>query len=101
MHQRMHLPAVIQQRDRVVEHRFTTYHRGVRVRYWLESDPEFGGAHRQEAHRAIEAAEAEIGDWHRDLRKLVLYLLEKIRSANSIEACDRHGNGFTAHRDWP
>jgi hypothetical protein len=92
----------IAKRERVREWRVTTHLCGLTVRWWIESDPEYGGASNMLFAR-MRVAEAQnlVGLGQRDPDAIAAALLEACESANSIEVCDKLGDGVAMHRDWP
>lgn len=95
-------------RERVIEHRMTETICGWKVRFWLESDPEFGGLDRQkalvvvkDARRTALAIAAKEPKLFSDPEHLALWLLENVSCANSVEVCDNAGDGTAAHANWP
>jgi len=94
-------------REKVVEHRVSEVICGWRVRFWLESDPAFGGLIRsravltvKDARRGAIALQAKDSKVFNDPEHLALWLLENVECANSVEVCDNTGDGTAVHRDW-
>ena len=94
-------------REKVVEHRVSEVICGWKVRFWLESDPEFGGLIRsrakvqvQDARRSALAIQGKDSKVFADPEHLALWLLENVSCANSVEVCDTTDNGSTVHREW-
>jgi hypothetical protein len=95
-------------RPLVVEHRITSKRFvGLQVRYWIEEDPAFGGVKTfEEAVLLVSAAERGVVSPGEKkgaalLAQLAAQLLAAIHAANSVEVCDKRGNGCAMHRDWP
>lgn len=101
----------MRERARVVEHRITSHYHGLLdhfvIRWWIESDPEFGGVDHATAHQIVSDAVAAVYNTARSLDRrlgdewIAHFLLERVPASNSVEVCDEHGNGVTIHRDWP
>lgn len=76
-----------------------------RVRYWIETDPKFGGVTLEEAKAAVAKAELEVrSDENATImppRDVAKVLVDLIPAANSISVCDDGGTGVVVHRDWP
>lgn len=95
-----------EKRSRVSEHRITrSLHNGMTARFWIESDPEWGGESRADAQKKISEKYESLGEAFLASRataeEWAFLFLEAVPSANSIEICDAHGNGTAVHRDWP
>jgi len=91
-------------RARVIEHRVTRHCLEFIIRWWIESDPAFGGISAKQAFVAAEAAEGvlTLGDSAlQDFTPAALRLLDACPAANSVEVCSSTGHGVAVHRDWP
>lgn len=93
-------------RRRVAEHRITRslgLYKEFSVRFWIETDPEFGGESRRDAemkiHDSFISLEPNLTRMTPD--QVAAAFLEAVPSANSVEVCDTNGNGTAVHRDWP
>jgi hypothetical protein len=100
----------VEKRDRVLEYRITSHLHLTGyfiVRWWIESEPEFGGVDRDTAYRqtedAIRAVYENAQSQDRSFKDIEIshFLLERVPAANSVETCNEFGNGVTVHRDWP
>ncbi|SRR5260221_9386433 len=92
----------VKERERVYEHRITSRMNGYNIRYWIESDPAFGGVVTfGEARKAVFEAEKTAEIYAIGPQQIVDALMHVCPCANSIEACDDFGDGGALHRDWP
>jgi len=89
---------VIEQRALVVEHRFTTTFHGMSVRWWIESDADYGGVDAQTASDMI--SDALSACQARRPEAIARELLEWVPPANSVEVT-LSGEGVAVHRNWP
>jgi len=89
-------------RARVLEWRVTTQWRGLLIRWWIESAPEFGGASDMLVARVrVAEAQVKLGPGPADPKLVAEALLEACEAANSVEVCNSLGDGVAVHRDWP
>jgi hypothetical protein len=88
-------------RARVIEWRITRKLGDYEVRFWVESDPEFGGVSWALAHVQVDDVIALLeGGATLYPQALAEELLEQVPAANSVEVCVE-GQGVAVHRDWP
>jgi hypothetical protein len=96
----------MERREKVLEHRVSGSFRGYLVRWWIESDPAFGGiGEPADAVLAARGAERRAAEqlglpnvWNP--KALVQLLLEECPAASCVEVT-YEGCGYALYRNWP